>query len=122
MMGFYRDMGLCRKCCMERHGMDGRSFMKNVELFYMCDADEMGVVDGIVSRMEGRKPVDSGTVSMWLRESVRRGEPFETRAVSRRCPYYAEQVMHDMNAGRMKRWMRRTWRWCVDAFGWLWYK
>lgn len=115
----FRDMGICQRCCMEKHGMTSKQFQRVTDTYYLCDADKAGIVEKIIT---GKTPKDinSGELFNSLQDAIKGIVPFEMRKVHRQCPYYAEHIVYDLNAGKIRRrwiqWRRKF----IDAYGWLW--
>jgi hypothetical protein len=115
----FRDMGICQRCCMEKHGMTSKQFQRATDTYYLCDADNAGIVERIIAGKTA-KDINSGELFNSLQDAIKEIAPFEMRKVHRQCPYYAEHIVYDLNAGKIRRkwiqWRRKF----IDTYGWLW--
>lgn len=96
----YRDMGICQRCCMEKHGMTSKQFQHATDTYYLCDADKAGIVERIIT-CKTPKDINSSVLFNSLHDAV--NVPFEMRKVHRQCPYYAEHIVYDLNVGKIRR-------------------
>ena len=119
-MNHYRDLNLCRKCCLDKISLETKeqdTTKRTVELarkLVMCDQimnNPKFLCKEEISEIAQEfieHGADMKTILAMIEEAkkeINNVEPIGVRKVPKTCPYYAEHWMYDTNL----KWYERAW-------------
>ena len=119
-MNHYRNVNLCRKCCLDKMDIETKeqdTTKKTVELTkklvkcdkilnnpkFMCKEEISDIAQEFIEQ-----GIDIETILAMIEEAkseIKYIEPIGMRKVPKTCPYYAEHWMYDTNL----KWYERAW-------------